>query len=259
MKKNTHGGARKGAGRKRKEPTVVMRIPQSLVEIVKKLISNKTMKNVILILALSIVFLACSEDDAPTKSTVVVPPPFAEVKAPFTNFWFSTKFNVPARETTEFNELAYYNSWAYLNEEYPTDEFNYWMSQKEVLQTGSSLKIDLKQASLNIVAQGTIPRNGSVLPAGFTGKASAWPENFTYKLTITADPVNLVVNSAKLELTSGAFNISYDITQYMDFQQYDKYAMPEWSINNTSDSFLDFEKIRIAVVFDDVVGTAIKK
>lgn len=44
MKKNqTHGGARKGAGRPiTKEPTVVMRIPISKVEAVKKLIKGKS-------------------------------------------------------------------------------------------------------------------------------------------------------------------------------------------------------------------------
>jgi len=43
MKKPTHGGSRKGAGRpkgKVKEPTKVMRVPVSKVEEVKKLISN---------------------------------------------------------------------------------------------------------------------------------------------------------------------------------------------------------------------------
>lgn len=43
-KKKPHGGKRKGAGRKLgvkfKEPTVVMRIPLSKVEAVKKLISS---------------------------------------------------------------------------------------------------------------------------------------------------------------------------------------------------------------------------
>jgi hypothetical protein len=42
MKQPTHGGARKGAGRpKTKEPTVVMRVPKSKVEVVKKLIGKK--------------------------------------------------------------------------------------------------------------------------------------------------------------------------------------------------------------------------
>ena len=45
MKKKPHGGARKGAGRKPgitfKEPTIVMRIPISKVEIVKKIIEKK--------------------------------------------------------------------------------------------------------------------------------------------------------------------------------------------------------------------------
>jgi hypothetical protein len=42
MKNKSHGGARKGAGRPvTKEPTVVMRIPKSMVEAVKKLISPK--------------------------------------------------------------------------------------------------------------------------------------------------------------------------------------------------------------------------
>jgi hypothetical protein len=40
-KKKPHGGARKGAGRPvTKEPTVVMRIPRSKVEAVKKIIKN---------------------------------------------------------------------------------------------------------------------------------------------------------------------------------------------------------------------------
>jgi hypothetical protein len=42
MKKKPHGGARKGAGRPvTKEPTVVMRVPKSLVETVKKLIARR--------------------------------------------------------------------------------------------------------------------------------------------------------------------------------------------------------------------------
>lgn len=41
MKKKAHGGARKGAGAPKKEPTVVMRIPKSKVAAVKKLITPK--------------------------------------------------------------------------------------------------------------------------------------------------------------------------------------------------------------------------
>lgn len=39
-KKPTHGGARKGAGRPEKEPTVVMRVPLALVKVIKKLIEK---------------------------------------------------------------------------------------------------------------------------------------------------------------------------------------------------------------------------
>lgn len=35
--KPTHGGSRKGAGRKRKEPTVVIRIPKRILAAVNKL------------------------------------------------------------------------------------------------------------------------------------------------------------------------------------------------------------------------------
>jgi hypothetical protein len=46
MKKNPHGGKRKGAGRpKIKEPTKVMRVPLSLVDEIKKLISKKRRLN----------------------------------------------------------------------------------------------------------------------------------------------------------------------------------------------------------------------
>lgn len=48
MKKKSHGGKRKGAGRKKgvtfKEPTVVMRIPVSKVAEVKKILSKKPQK-----------------------------------------------------------------------------------------------------------------------------------------------------------------------------------------------------------------------
>lgn len=37
-KKKTHGGKRKGAGRKPKEPTTVIRVPVSKLEQVQKLI-----------------------------------------------------------------------------------------------------------------------------------------------------------------------------------------------------------------------------
>lgn len=40
--KYLHGGARKGAGRKPKEPTKVMRIPISKVDKVRKIIAKKT-------------------------------------------------------------------------------------------------------------------------------------------------------------------------------------------------------------------------
>lgn len=40
MKNKTHGGARKGAGRKKKEPTKVMRIPISKVDEVLKVIGK---------------------------------------------------------------------------------------------------------------------------------------------------------------------------------------------------------------------------
>lgn len=41
MKKKPHGGARKGAGAPKKEPTVVMRIPISKVAAVEKLLKKK--------------------------------------------------------------------------------------------------------------------------------------------------------------------------------------------------------------------------
>lgn len=45
MKKKPHGGARKGAGRPiTKEPTIVMRIPISKVEAVKKLLKKEKSK-----------------------------------------------------------------------------------------------------------------------------------------------------------------------------------------------------------------------
>lgn len=40
MKKQTHGGKRKGSGRPKKERTVVMRIPKSKVKLVKQLLKN---------------------------------------------------------------------------------------------------------------------------------------------------------------------------------------------------------------------------
>ena len=39
-KKSKHGGARKGAGRKPKEPTITKRIPISKIEAVNKLIGK---------------------------------------------------------------------------------------------------------------------------------------------------------------------------------------------------------------------------
>jgi hypothetical protein len=43
--KKTHGGARKGAGRKRKEPTKTIRVPVSLIPQIKKLIHEKANLN----------------------------------------------------------------------------------------------------------------------------------------------------------------------------------------------------------------------
>jgi hypothetical protein len=43
--KKQHGGARKGAGAPKKEPTVVMRVPESLVKDVKKLIARRSKKH----------------------------------------------------------------------------------------------------------------------------------------------------------------------------------------------------------------------
>lgn len=46
MKKinKTHGGKRKGSGRKKKEPTKVMRVPISKVESVKELCKTKSVE-----------------------------------------------------------------------------------------------------------------------------------------------------------------------------------------------------------------------
>lgn len=44
-KKNNHGGARKGAGRKTKEPTIVIRIPKSLLKKVGELIRSSQLYN----------------------------------------------------------------------------------------------------------------------------------------------------------------------------------------------------------------------
>lgn len=40
MKKTTHGGQRKGAGRKKGEPTKTIRVPVSKIEEVKKVIKK---------------------------------------------------------------------------------------------------------------------------------------------------------------------------------------------------------------------------
>lgn len=40
MKKKPHGGARKGAGRKRKEPTKTIRVPVSKLECIKNCIKK---------------------------------------------------------------------------------------------------------------------------------------------------------------------------------------------------------------------------
>lgn len=45
MKKKPHGGARKGAGAPKKEPTVVMRIPLSKVAAVNKLLLKNSNKS----------------------------------------------------------------------------------------------------------------------------------------------------------------------------------------------------------------------
>lgn len=46
MKKKPHGGARKGAGRpKTKEPTVVMRVPESLVSKVREIIETALLEH----------------------------------------------------------------------------------------------------------------------------------------------------------------------------------------------------------------------
>lgn len=44
MKKKPHGGARKGAGAPKKEPTVVMRIPISKVAAVEKILKGGSKK-----------------------------------------------------------------------------------------------------------------------------------------------------------------------------------------------------------------------
>ncbi|TBT60321.1 hypothetical protein D5E74_25620, partial [Vibrio parahaemolyticus] len=38
--KSSHGGKRKGAGRKKKEPSIVMRVPESLVSLVQEMIEQ---------------------------------------------------------------------------------------------------------------------------------------------------------------------------------------------------------------------------
>lgn len=45
MKEENRGGAREGAGRPKKEPTVFMRIPKSLVARIKKIISKHRKEN----------------------------------------------------------------------------------------------------------------------------------------------------------------------------------------------------------------------
>ncbi len=46
MKKENRGGKRKGAGRKAKEPTKTIRVPESKIEQVKKLIEEDKLKTV---------------------------------------------------------------------------------------------------------------------------------------------------------------------------------------------------------------------
>jgi hypothetical protein len=42
--KPTHGGKRKGSGRKKLEPTETIRVPKSLVSVVKKMIKEHKLK-----------------------------------------------------------------------------------------------------------------------------------------------------------------------------------------------------------------------
>lgn len=42
MKKSTHGGLRKGSGRKKKEPTKTMRVPISKIPAIKEIIAGES-------------------------------------------------------------------------------------------------------------------------------------------------------------------------------------------------------------------------
>lgn len=67
--KTTTGGARKGAGRKKKQPTVTMRVPMALVQTIKSLINKHNMKTLLLFLSIVVALSSFTHtEDAPAAS-----------------------------------------------------------------------------------------------------------------------------------------------------------------------------------------------
>lgn len=70
MKKPTLGGARKGAGRKKKDPTITMRVPVVLVETIKSLINKHNMKTLLLFLSIMIALSSFTHEENATAASV---------------------------------------------------------------------------------------------------------------------------------------------------------------------------------------------
>jgi hypothetical protein len=223
------------------------------------------MKKLITITLIALLVISC--EDSSNESKISETPPFNE-------FWLSTNFDIPSKTANSYEKITYYNTWGSTFDEHDSNKYRYYLSNTTIehpsgtgdLPSGSSLSIKTENNTLVIESSGTIPRQGSAPSDKFKGDINLWSDSYQYIIIVKAIPQNQTITSANLRITSDKFDVSYDITEKMQFTDYsstNNSNMPEWSISNKDiaprATLGSFDYFTLAFRINDVYGTTFKK
>jgi hypothetical protein len=214
------------------------------------------MKHVALIFLLTgLSLLSCSESEDPKKITAD-----PDAKPSFTDFKFSSKFDLESSTSDAFTNLNYY----FVTGLTPTvvpDPFNYSCSMDNGMPTGGNLSVLTEGNELTLHAWGVMLLEGSKIADTYKGTAADWLPTCDYDITMKVNTSTGVVTTSTIQMGNDFFNIDYDLRDVTEFKTWNTGTFPEWMIRTTVDSqlFKDFHRFVIVFTIDDVYGTDFKK
>jgi hypothetical protein len=212
------------------------------------------MKNVALIL-LGIFLICCSESEDPKKVTA---DPAA--KPSFTDFKFSSRFDMESTTADAFTNLNYY----FVTGLTPTivaDPFNYSCSKDNGMPTGGHLTVLTEGSDLTLHAWGVMQLEGTAIADTYTGTAADWRPTCDYDITMKVNVSTGAVIASNIVMGNDFFTTDYDLKDVTEFRTWNTGTFPEWMVQTTVDSQLykDFHRFVIVFTISDVYGTAFKK